>query len=515
MGMLKSIGLKNYKCFKDDTTIDIAPLTVLCGVNSSGKSSILKSLLMLKQTTDNSAASGSVVFSGELTNGGTFKDIVCNSKQTSNEEFTIKNRFEIRNHKLVSTGTFIRRQDAKDFNELRRMFCSIHGDVEKFIFDVELVIKVDENITNEFSKFMSSNIIKNYNVNICVKMLNDLDSTHNGYVKFENRELEAEASIEGKNYPHYLSWSNIPGFYKALNKFDNYRCQCDFNGLSISNIFDYNMNSRVKSVVPNILAITRIVSNQYKAILHIAPLRHTPERTYLIQKNVNNVGVNGEYTPILLAKLENQCVVTDMFCPYTNELEIDDKGYVKSTYYEIIQQWLDYFEMGKLNVLGSDSGTITLKLGDHNITDIGFGMSQVLPIIVQGIFMDKDQTLLVEQPEIHLHPKMELQMADFLIALAETDRNIIIETHSEYIKDRIVYRVLSDDTRKLQHLININFLIQDKANYSTITKIELNDENGICTHPKEFFDQGATEQLKIMQAGVLKRRKLREGIISI
>ena len=45
MGMLKSITLENYKCFKEETTIDIAPLTVLCGVNSSGKSSILNNLL--------------------------------------------------------------------------------------------------------------------------------------------------------------------------------------------------------------------------------------------------------------------------------------------------------------------------------------------------------------------------------------------------------------------------------------------------------------------------------------
>ena len=65
MGMLKSITLENYKCFKEETTIDIAPLTVLCGVNSSGKSSILKSLLMLKQSYENVDATNQMTFNGK------------------------------------------------------------------------------------------------------------------------------------------------------------------------------------------------------------------------------------------------------------------------------------------------------------------------------------------------------------------------------------------------------------------------------------------------------------------
>ena len=144
-----------------------------------------------------------------------------------------------------------------------------------------------------------------------------------------------------------------------------------------------------------------------------------------------------------------------------NEKEVDEYGYVKASYYEIIQQWLDYFEMGELEVDGGDNQSVSVKLGKHNIADIGFGMSQFLPIITQGIFMNKDQTLLIEQPEIHLHPKMELQMADFLIQLAERGRNIVVETHSEYIKDRIVHRVFEDDSRELYEInLIINVLLK-------------------------------------------------------
>lgn len=90
MGMLKSISLENYKCFKDKTTIDIAPLTVLCGVNSSGKSSILKSLLMLKQSYENGSTLNSLSLNGKYTNNGLFKDTVYSHKEKS---FTISNKF--------------------------------------------------------------------------------------------------------------------------------------------------------------------------------------------------------------------------------------------------------------------------------------------------------------------------------------------------------------------------------------------------------------------------------------
>ena len=73
--MLKSISLKNYKCFKDETTIDIAPLTVLCGVNSSGKSSILKSLLMLKQSYEDNNAANNLIFNGKYVDNGSFNEI--------------------------------------------------------------------------------------------------------------------------------------------------------------------------------------------------------------------------------------------------------------------------------------------------------------------------------------------------------------------------------------------------------------------------------------------------------
>ena len=130
--------------------------------------------------------------------------------------------------------------------------------------------------------------------------------------------------------------------------------------------------------------------------------------------------------------------------------------------------------------------------------------------------MEKNQTLLIEQPEIHLHPKMELQMADFLIHMATTDRNVIVETHSEHIINRLVRRVIEDETRSLYKKIKIYFIEKDKENNcikSVLNEVPIDDEYGIQMYPIDFFDQSSSEQIKMMQSGLLKRQKIKDKII--
>lgn len=514
MGMLKSISLENYKCFKEKTDIDIAPLTVLCGVNSSGKSSILKSLLMLKQTAESNNTDGSIIFSGDLVDCGIFNDVVYNGEINKKRYFTLRNSFKLNNHRINRIGKFVKRQDAKDFNELRRMYFSIKGTIKSFVLDTEIIINEYLQNNNEFMQYITNNEIKSYKISISAYDENDAIIEEScGFVKFEINENRKD-DIE----PHLLSWDNIPGFAKSSKEFSNYICSCSFNGLIVTNVFAYEMQNNIKGIIPNILTIYRIVANQYNGINYIAPLRNNPQRTYIIKNNNTcSVGINGENTSILLAKIKNEKVLTDVYCPWTNKIKPNEKGYVYCDYYTIIQQWLEYFEMDKLDVTG-ENGTISLKIGNQNISDVGFGLSQILPIITQGIYMDKEQTLLIEQPEIHLHPKMELQMADFLIRLAETGRNIIIETHSDYIKDRIILRILEDDTRTLHNIISMNFIEHKKEKESNnllskIVPITIKDDEGIKNSPDDFFDQGAKEQLNIIRAGLLKRKKISDNII--
>ena len=83
---------------------------------------------------------------------------------------------------------------------------------------------------------------------------------------------------------------------------------------------------------------------------------------------------------------------------------------------------------------------------DLDITDVGFGISQILPILVEGFLSPLGKTILIEQPEIHLHPKMQTELADLFIDIANLNgkgarRYLIIETHSEYMLNKLRARV--------------------------------------------------------------------------
>ena len=145
-----------------------------------------------------------------------------------------------------------------------------------------------------------------------------------------------------------------------------------------------------------------------------------------------------------------------------------------------------WYEIIRLNVK-SNSG---VKV---DISDVGFGVSQILPILVEGLRMNEGQTLLLEQPEIHLHPKLQMQLTDFFIAMAKNNKNTIIETHSEHIIKRLVRRCLEDD--EIRKMINIYFIDEN----SNIELIKINKKIGIENWPKNFFDQAANEQKEILK----------------
>mgnify|MGYP006168049891 FL=1 len=115
-----------------------------------------------------------------------------------------------------------------------------------------------------------------------------------------------------------------------------------------------------------------------------------------------------------------------------------------------------------------------------------------------------ESALILEQPEIHLHPKMQMKLADFILSLALSGKKVIIETHSEHMINRFVRRIVEDTTGELNSLIGINF-IKNSTDGSICETVNLSETNGIVNWPEEFFDQAAEEHQKIMNAIINKK----------
>lgn len=492
--MITSISLEKYKSFKNSTTIDLKPLTILCGVNSSGKSSVLKSLLMMKQTVEKESPYNKLAFMGNYVDNGYFEDIINNNCE-DDSFFTIENEFVVSRY----SKTEKKRQDMQTFKELNKLYSQISDAKNISKYKIKHLIKsAKSNRAGLLSYIDNNNVIETkIEIRAYDKIDNELEK-FKGFVRIK-KDMNAP---NGREY--FLYYKDLPYNGKLLSIPDDRedKMLCYFNNIKLTNIYkEGGIKANTLNLKPTIMSLFNITSMMYTGIRFLAPLRHFPSRFYTISGDVSSVGIYGENAPVLLAKLQSEPAFCEIAMPrflnneFFFELDYKKTGY---TFKQQAQNWFDYMELGDVDIKG-ENGQISVAFSEHNISDIGFGVSQVMPIIVQGLSIMKDELLLLEQPEIHLHPKMQMKMADFLIALADAERNLIVETHSDHIINRIVRRCLENPN--LIDKISILFLSKSEDNSTKIEEIKIDTHLGIDEVPINFFDQYSSETDAIIQNG--------------
>ena len=111
-----------------------------------------------------------------------------------------------------------------------------------------------------------------------------------------------------------------------------------------------------------------------------------------------------------------------------------------------------------------------------NLIDVGYGVSQVLPIVVDILTSEEAHNYLLQQPEVHLHPRGQAELASFLAAIVKnTDNWLTIETHSDYIIDR-----LRADIRDKKHILpdQVSVLFLERIGIETNIHQMFIDEDG-------------------------------------
>lgn len=152
--MLQEISLSKFKAFSELPPLNLKPLTILCGVNSAGKTSILKSLLLLKQSYENSSATNELTLNGPYSINGTMKDVLHKSK---GENFSINNKFTIGFHGNRYTSNS--KQDVSTGRELGKISGLSNRQVSSF--EIEVRCKVKKGIV---SAMWDTNFIENYEI---------------------------------------------------------------------------------------------------------------------------------------------------------------------------------------------------------------------------------------------------------------------------------------------------------------------------------------------------------------
>ena len=281
---------------------------------------------------------------------------------------------------------------------------------------------------------------------------------------------------------------------------------------SIDSVCSLAMPNNVKLFIPTIVSIFSIIPSQYQKMQYIAPLRENPKRRYITDKFVNDVGLSGENTPLLLKRI-NKIDWSGIIAPKSEDSfnEVNEDNIYEAKFSTILNSWMNYLGLGEVKLDDTKSELVKVKINNSNIADVGFGVSQLLPILTEGIFMSHSQTLLLEQPEIHLHPKMQMRMADFLLSLCMQNKSVIVETHSDHFINRLIRRYMEDE--KNRKYIKIYFIDQDSYNISKIEPITIDEIDGAICENENFFYQFANETSKIIDAGyknLQKRDKVNE-----
>lgn len=484
--MLKSISLKNYKCFENLNNLEIAPLTVLCGINSSGKSSIINSLLMLKQSYESNSTSNNMKLNGAYIKSGTFEDI---SKNKTTLPISFDTVYELNKPPIYNKSQKISKFDITCFKTLFKIYPQSYN-LTKFIIKSHIVLKYESKTLQ-----LKNNVLDEQLIELDIYTFDEKLTTTSIHLKH----------IQANQY--LITVKNIPnGDNKALEPEVILKgCTCYFENFNLINAYSTNIYPRgtmVDGILANIYLIFRMNALQYKNLHYLTPLRVYPQRNYTLDNESDSVGMSGEFTPHLMYEYSNTKI--EGFYPPQDDVLSTATKY--DLFPNVINKWMNYLKLGDYS-LEKSYDTLKLDISNYNISNVGFGVSQILPILVTGLIQKANETLLLEQPEIHLHPKAQMCIADFLLLMAATKRRVIIETHSDHIINRIVRRCM--ESKNIHKLTKIYFIDKDNNDNSTIEEIEIDEFDGAICENENFFYQFASETEKIIDVGYKNLQKMK------
>lgn len=221
--------------------------------------------------------------------------------------------------------------------------------------------------------------------------------------------------------------------------------------------------------------------------ISIAPIRTKPLAAY--PQATDQYQPEGDHIPLLLARAFDRKAT-----PATNSASLtaalSEFGERSGLFREI--------RVKRLGSKPSDPFQLLVKIATQtcNISDVGYGVSQALPIAVQTISGRKSQQYLIQQPEVHLHPKAQAAMGSLFVQLYRHDKKcFVVETHSDYLLDRIRLHVAAGD---LDHR-NVCILYFDRSGRDTdIHKIDLDRAGNVQNAPSGYRKFFIEEQVALL-----------------
>jgi hypothetical protein len=438
---ITEIGASGYKSIVQPLAIEIRPLTILAGANSSGKSSIIQPILLLKQTLEASYDPGALLLEGP------------------NVTFTSANQF---------------------FSRIGNQQCC-----ETFETSIRVGLTV----------LLSLTFKRDPEKGIQIYEMSISDGLTKGRLRPEMTSAELLASFPSMAKAWFEAFASRQqgnsGDRRQSEDSLTLRLQRDRCFLEIMGRYE------PPGIGFKAGFTTEFVGNEIRRLIHLPGLRGNPERTYPV------TGVGGTFP----GTFENYVasVIAHWQTDKKDRLEaldraLDSLGLTYRIVAAPVAETRVELRVGRL-AHGKREGSNDLV----SIADVGFGVSQTLPVLVALLVAEPGQAVYLEEPEIHLHPRAQSQMAGVLADAAIRGVRVIAETHSSILLRGIQTLVASG--KLSPELVKLHWFTRNPEDGSTeIHSADLDKEGAFGDWPEDFDEVALETEKQYLDAAEMGHR---------
>ncbi len=432
--MLTELKLSNFRIFDDEVTVRFRPITVLIGRNSSGKSSIVKFLLMLQQSIQY-GQSQFLTPEGSRVRLGAFRALrnSLTRKRNLRFELSAKSYAEVLNYPVLKSAENAGKVDFGKLAYKARAAVAYGG----------------RNITGRATYSLANEI------------------SGDNYIKIDVGILAGSTFLGTSTNNQVLDIFVIPELHQIVEN-PNLRCNLEAE------------LARLKSETQ----LQDDLRYQINSIRHLSPVRMESQRVIIASPPpVDDVGQEGEFA-----------------LPHLQRI-VEEKG---ERYWFLLPHLEGVAGIADVRFRTS-SGNVSQAIATNQVTgaaayiaDFGFGVSQCVPVLVQGTIMAPQTTLLVEQPEAQLHPTAQLELGSFFAKLW-TQRQVgsIIETHSDNILLRL-RRLIARGDLSHEDVSVAFFTFDEESNMPTVKNLDIYKDGSMeAGLPMEFFGRNIIEGIRL------------------
>ncbi len=623
--MLKSWSIKNFKPIVDSGELQLAPVTVLAGRNSSGKSSLLQSILMIAQTLGSRLLDRPLLPNERLVQLGTYEDILSEiahhrilelefslviedkkiqgpSQLRGSSRWDIKSaHFFVKFNSAITNGIIASAIEASkvvvehvhleanaeladwipsESKERHKIPISFSlqktgdDDIQRFLENVSLEQRrlvsptsensnylghfelinentLQENVADQYlvtlSHFLPTKFTAKYNIGkrrkqiitTYVQRVFDINTHSSMFSERLIRLINPDNLISqdlkdsldvlckkyniieefsGQNLRDLIYWIIGTKRYKSRNKELREEIQISVTQELLNNEDDEQTKLEGLESTSNNLylenleqIVEQITSFFTSKIRYLGPLRADPQASQKFgpSSELDDVGSKGEFAAVVYDA--NQVARIEWYNPQSKCVE---KGQLK----EALDCWAQYLGVAQqikaeMAGLSGVAWKVIPKEGRkaRSLPEVGVGISQILPILVMGLLSPANCLLIIEQPELHLHPYVQARLGDFFMGLAKCKKQCLIETHSENLVSQLRLHIVEAGGLEQSDCV-VYFVEQDERGAAKFEKIEISPNGNILNWPDGFFDETMLQEDRITAASLRKRaQKVKHG----